>query len=96
MRFSHSSIRSVGALHVLKEFITSVLKWFLVLNLGIGWTLFWGNVARIHVSMGDFRSAFITVALFIGPILLAVTWFVAKYATVLPTEFDTGLTDATN
>lgn len=59
-------------------FVRSALKWFLVLNVGIAWLFFWGNLARLHLSMGDLLAAVLTVVLIIGPVVVAFSWWVVR------------------
>lgn len=63
---------------VVSEFSSSVVKWFLLLNLGIGWVLFWANLVRLHLAMGDFAAATLTIVLSIGPFVMATIWRIAK------------------
>jgi hypothetical protein len=60
------------------SFTGAVLKWFVVLNLGIGWCLFWGNLARIHYTQGAVVPAVGTLVFFIGPVVLAVLWWAMR------------------
>lgn len=61
-------------------FIGSALKWFLVLNIGIGWFLFWVNFARLHLALGDLQAALLTVVLFIVPPVVAIPWWLVRKA----------------
>jgi hypothetical protein len=61
----------------------TALKWFVVINIAIGWILLWGNLARIHLTMGDVRSAVVTIALFIGPIVVAILWWAVRRAAAI-------------
>lgn len=54
--------------------LLSTIKWFTLLNLGLGWILFWGNLVRLHLSMGDAVSAVFTTVLFIGPLVVGILW----------------------
>lgn len=78
MNLNRPGERRIVDIGVVSEFTTSAAKWFLLLNLGIGWILFWGNLVRLHLSMGDFTAAIVTIALFIGPLVVAMLWWIFK------------------
>lgn len=61
------------------EYLVSVGKWILLLNLAMGWLTFWGNVARLHLSMGDLPAALITIGLFIGPLIAVSVWWIWRF-----------------
>lgn len=61
------------------DHLLSTIKWFLLLNLGLGWILFWGNLVRLHLSMGDAVSAAFTAALFIGPLVVGILWWSLRW-----------------
>lgn len=94
MSFDLRSGRQLVRFDGVTEFTGSVLKWFLVLNLGLGWLLFWGNLARLHLSMGDFPAVLLTVTLFIGPVVIAIPWWLVKKANRVGAESDTGPLDS--
>lgn len=54
--------------------LLSTIKWFFLLNLVLGWILFWGNLVRLHLSMGDAVSAALTAVLFAGPLVVGILW----------------------
>jgi hypothetical protein len=59
----------------LRDGVSSVfaaLKWGTVLTFTIGWTVFWSNVARINVALGDVVAAGLTAVVFVGGFLAAV------------------------
>lgn len=40
----------------------------------VGWTLFWGNVVRLHLVTGDPVDAGATALLLLGPVVALVAW----------------------
>lgn len=89
-----STRRQIVNIDVIREFTTSVIKWFLLLNLGLVWIFFWGNLARLHLSMDDYIGAIVTIGLFIVPIIIAVPLWVAKKADLGPVGFPNTLPDS--
>lgn len=44
----------------------------------LGWSLFWSNLARVHYSQGDLASALFTAAVFVGPAIYGLGWYVGE------------------
>lgn len=62
------------------------------------WSLFWANLARVHYAQGDLPSALFTAAVFVGPGVAALVWYLGETFGVdadVPTpSIDTELTSS--
>jgi len=92
VRDSTESRPEVGAaIDVLEaglSFGGSFLRWFLVLNVAVGWIALSANLVRIHLALGDTVAAAFTVAVFIGPVVGVFLWVVSSK--ISPGSGDTG------
>lgn len=58
-------------------FVLRTLKWVVVLNVAVGWIVFWANVSRIHFSMGDVVTGIVTILAFVGPAVVVLLWSIS-------------------
>jgi hypothetical protein len=79
MRGTHELRRALTQAGTALKLVTVALGWLAIAGFGILWVSFWGNLARIHLTMGDTVSAVYTVALFVlFPVLVAL-WRIAGW-----------------
>lgn len=73
---SSGAENAVDGVQTAVSFVVSMLKWLVLLNVAAAWVVFWGNLVRLHVTMGQLPNAVVTVLLFFGPVVVAGGWWV--------------------
>lgn len=62
----------VNAVSTTVGFLKSLIKWVLVVN-AVGWvTVYWLNLVRIHLDLGQPNKAFLTLGLFIVTVFACI------------------------
>lgn len=52
--------------------VLSAVKWTAIVALGIGWLVFWSNLVRLNLALGNVVAAVVTGGVFIGPLVVIV------------------------